>query len=75
MPVNATWRNLQGASSAFPSYLATRSSHNLTILGGRAYIFGGEKEPRKPIGGELLIVDVTCVIGSLPWTYLVSIYL
>ncbi|KAJ9107311.1 hypothetical protein QFC21_000761 [Naganishia friedmannii] len=35
-----------------------RSSHSLAVLGSRAYIFGGEKEPRTPIDDLLYIIDL-----------------
>ena len=54
--VSCVWKQLSPAS--IPAHLAARSSHCLSVLNGRAYIFGGELEPRKPIGSELIVLDL-----------------
>lgn len=51
-----SWRQL--SLSGIPEHLAARSSHCLAVLNGKVYIFGGELQPRTPIGNELLIVDL-----------------
>lgn len=61
MVLTVAWQNPRNLSSGIPSHLVGRSSHALAILANYAYIFGGEKEPRKPIGNELLVVDLTYV--------------
>ncbi|PWN39460.1 hypothetical protein IE81DRAFT_24529 [Ceraceosorus guamensis] len=54
--MQATWTpiNLTG----LPANLISRSSHCLSVVGRRAYIFGGELKPRTPIGNEVLVVDL-----------------
>ena len=49
-PINATFRPLRGAPSL------PRSSHSLTCVGNRAYIFGGEVEPRKPVDNAIHVL-------------------
>lgn len=34
-----------------------RSSHSLTVIGDRAIVFGGEIEPRKPVGNEVEVLN------------------
>ncbi|KAK6073541.1 kelch domain-containing protein [Seiridium cupressi] len=35
-----------------------RSSHSLNVVGGSAYIFGGEVEPRKPVDNDMHVVTL-----------------
>jgi hypothetical protein len=37
-----------------------RSSNSISIVGDKAYVFGGESEPRQPVDDELWVVDLTC---------------
>ena len=41
MPLKASWRRVPSDT------LLPRSSHSLSIIKGKAYIFGGEKKPRE----------------------------
>lgn len=34
-----------------------RSSHNLSVVGDKAYIYGGELLPREPVNANVQIVD------------------
>lgn len=36
-----------------------RSSHNLSVVGGKAYVYGGELLPREPVDANVLVVDLT----------------
>ena len=50
------WRQLAArASAAAP---AARSSHSVTAIGNRVYVFSGEKEPRVPVGNDLHCYDL-----------------
>lgn len=35
-----------------------RSSHSLSIIGPKAYIWGGELEPRRPVDTDVHVVDL-----------------
>ncbi|KAL8995608.1 MAG: hypothetical protein Q9169_004682 [Polycauliona sp. 2 TL-2023] len=53
MPLKATWRRLV-ASKPLP-----RSSHSLSVIKGKAYVFGGEETPREPVGNEMHILTLS----------------
>lgn len=56
----------QGAQHGEPTLPATwerifvpalpRSSHSINVVGGNAYIFGGEVEPRKPVDNDMHLI-------------------
>jgi hypothetical protein len=48
-PLKAKWQRID-----FPPL--PRSSHSLSVVAGRAYIFGGEINPREPIDNDMHIV-------------------
>lgn len=60
--LQATWRKLPLEN--VPAQLAARSSHSLTLLRGKAYIFGGELQPRTPLGAEVLALEVASGLGA-----------
>ena len=47
MPLKATWRRIP-TDKALP-----RSSHSLSIIKSKAYIFGGEEKPREPVENHI----------------------
>lgn len=47
MPLKATWHRIP------TDKLLPRSSHSLSIIKGKAYIFGGEEVPRKPVDNHM----------------------
>lgn len=49
---NISWKRLELEQDL------DRSSHSLVVLGDKAYIFGGEKEPRTPIDDLLYIINL-----------------
>ncbi|TPX72678.1 hypothetical protein SpCBS45565_g00078 [Spizellomyces sp. 'palustris'] len=53
-----SWRRLANADATGVDTPVGRSSHSLNIIGDRAYIFSGEREPRKPIDARLHIFDL-----------------
>ncbi|KAL8658601.1 MAG: hypothetical protein Q9226_000891 [Calogaya cf. arnoldii] len=52
MPLKATWRRLV-TSNPLP-----RSSHSLSVIKGKAYVFGGEERPREPVGNEMHVLTL-----------------
>ncbi|XP_013384298.1 nitrile-specifier protein 5 [Lingula anatina] len=52
--MEALWIKLQ-ATGMIPK---ARSSHSLTVVGKKAFMFGGEHEPRKPIDNKLHAYDL-----------------
>lgn len=48
-----TWTKLVSQSGV------QRSSHSLSVVGGRAYVYGGELQPREPVDSSMLVVDLT----------------
>ncbi|MCJ1331714.1 hypothetical protein MMC10_008406 [Thelotrema lepadinum] len=54
LPLKASWVPL------FPKNDVTipRSSHSLSVVNGKAYIFGGELEPRKPVDNDMHIITL-----------------
>ncbi|KAL8671513.1 MAG: hypothetical protein Q9168_003982 [Polycauliona sp. 1 TL-2023] len=53
MPLKATWRRLV-ASKPLP-----RSSHSLSVIKGKAYVFGGEEKPREPVGNDMHVLTLS----------------
>lgn len=49
MPLKATWKRIP-TNQKLP-----RSSHSLSVIKGKAYIFGGEEKPREPIDNQMHI--------------------
>lgn len=47
MPLKATWNRVR-TSQSLP-----RSSHSLSVIKGKAYIFGGEEKPREPVDSHM----------------------
>ena len=47
MPLKATWKRIP-TNKPLP-----RSSHSLSIIKGKAYIFGGEEQPREPVSNDM----------------------
>ena len=47
MPLKATWKRISSSISL------PRSSHSISIVKGKAYIFGGEEQPREPVNNEM----------------------
>ena len=47
MPIKATWKPVP-TSNPLP-----RSSHSLSVIKGKAYIFGGEEHPREPVSNDM----------------------
>jgi hypothetical protein len=41
-----------------------RSSHNLAVIGNKAYVYGGEAQPRQPVDDELWVVDLESESGA-----------
>ncbi|KAH6713264.1 hypothetical protein BKA61DRAFT_608815 [Leptodontidium sp. MPI-SDFR-AT-0119] len=50
-PVKAKWERIN--STPLP-----RSSHSLSVIAGRAYIFGGEVNPREPVDNDMHIITL-----------------
>ncbi|KAK4695625.1 hypothetical protein P7C71_g2155, partial [Lecanoromycetidae sp. Uapishka_2] len=46
MPLKAQWTRLKGPQ-------LSRSSHSLSIIKSKAYIFGGEEKPREPVDNHI----------------------
>lgn len=51
-----TWRPL--SLECMPANIAARSSRSLTVVGGKAYVFGVELRLRTPIGKAMLVLDL-----------------
>jgi len=56
----ARWNELEQRGDA----PLPRSSHSLTVVGGRAYCFGGENQPRVPIGSDVHVYDLQSGVWS-----------
>lgn len=54
MPLKATWWRL------VPPKPLPRSSHSLSIIKGKAYIFGGEEQPRQPVNNDMHVLTLPC---------------
>lgn len=52
MPIKARWTRIPAIQSL------PRTSHSLSIVKGRAYIFGGEIVPRRPVDNEMHIITL-----------------
>ena len=52
MPIKARWTPIP-TSESLP-----RSSHSFSIVKGRAYIFGGEIEPRRPVDNDMHVITL-----------------
>lgn len=52
MPLKATWRRLT-TSKPLP-----RSSHSLSVIKGKAYVLGGEEQPRQPIDNDMHVLTL-----------------
>ncbi|KAI4249303.1 MAG: hypothetical protein L6R40_000761 [Gallowayella cf. fulva] len=52
MPLKATWRRLISASPL------PRSSHALSVIKGKAYVFGGEELPRQPVDNDMHVLTL-----------------
>ncbi|KAI4146129.1 MAG: hypothetical protein L6R39_003574 [Caloplaca ligustica] len=52
MPLKATWQRLV-TSKPLP-----RSSHSLAVIKCKAYLFGGEEEPRQPVDNDMHILTL-----------------
>jgi hypothetical protein len=61
LPGKPMWTNHGTWSRMLASERLRRSSHNVSVIGQKAYIFGGEVEPRKPVDDQL---DVISFSGS-----------
>lgn len=57
MPLNAKWHRIQGIS-------VPRSSHTISVVSGRAYIFGGEITPHQPVDNAMHIVTLPSSTAS-----------
>ncbi|KAL3424559.1 Nitrile-specifier protein 5 [Phlyctema vagabunda] len=51
-PVKAKWERISAPS-------LPRSSHTLSVVAGRAYIFGGEVNPREPVDNDIHIITLS----------------
>lgn len=51
-PVHAKWERISAPS-------LPRSSHTLSVVAGRAYIFGGEISPREPVDNDMHIITLS----------------
>lgn len=49
--VSAKWTRI-------PALALPRSSHSLSLINSKAYIFGGEIEARKPVDNAVHVVDI-----------------
>lgn len=52
MPLKATWTRISTGT------LLPRSSHSLSVVGVRAYLFGGEERPREPVANDMHIITL-----------------
>ena len=52
MPLKATWTRISTGT------LLPRSSHSLSVVGGRAYVFGGEENPREPVANDMHVITL-----------------
>ena len=53
------WEKLSLANNNAEAQKALhRSSNNLAVIGNRAYVYGGEAQPRQPVDNELWVVDL-----------------
>ncbi|KAL8747656.1 MAG: hypothetical protein Q9190_000503 [Brigantiaea leucoxantha] len=52
MPLKATWQRFTTANPL------PRSSHSLSVIKGRIFIFGGEQEPRQPVNNDIHVLTL-----------------
>ncbi|KAI4162860.1 MAG: hypothetical protein LQ342_003577 [Letrouitia transgressa] len=52
MPLKATWKRLVSSKPL------SRSSHSLSVINGRAFIFGGEQKSGQPVDNEMHILTL-----------------
>ncbi|KAL8655123.1 MAG: hypothetical protein Q9210_001070 [Variospora velana] len=52
MPLKATWKRLVTSDPL------RRSSHSLSVIKGKAYLFGGEEEPRQPVDNVMHVLTL-----------------
>jgi Galactose oxidase, central domain len=63
MPVKGHWRKIH-TSKALP-----RSSHSISVIKGKAYIFGGEERPREPVNNALHVFTLpTTLVDDVDYT-------
>jgi len=53
MPLKASWKRIP-TNTTLP-----RSSHSLSIVQGKAYIFGGEEKPREPVDNHVHVFTLS----------------
>lgn len=58
------WRQLVSSSAGVAAPMG-RSSHSITAIAKKVYIFSGEKEPRVPVGNDLHCYDLDTGAWSL----------
>ena len=56
LPVKTKLTHLTTSTQPIP-----RSSHTLSIVNNKAYLFGGELEPRKPVSNAIEVLDLSSV--------------
>ncbi|KAL9614908.1 MAG: hypothetical protein Q9167_000650 [Letrouitia subvulpina] len=52
MPLKATWKRLVSSKPL------SRSSHSLSVVKGRAFVFGGEQQSRQPADNEMHVLTL-----------------
>lgn len=62
MPLKATWTRIPTDA------LLPRSSHSLSIIKSKAYIFGGEQQPREPVDNHVHVFTLQ-TSGNYPADY------
>ena len=55
---NLKWTLLSNHFENIPESITKRSSHTLSYVNGKLYVFGGEHEPRRPIDSNFLVYDL-----------------
>lgn len=53
MPLKATWHRIR------TDQLLPRSSHSLSIIKSKAYLFGGEEKPREPVDNHMHVFTLS----------------
>ncbi|KAI4123020.1 MAG: hypothetical protein LQ338_005489 [Usnochroma carphineum] len=62
MPLKATWQRLV-TSRPLP-----RSSHSVSVIKGKAYVFGGEEEPRRPVDTDMHVLTLpSSTVGEVDY--------
>ena len=62
MPLKARWRRISSDLSL------PRSSHSLSVVKGRAFIFGGEEKPRQPVDNTVHAIILPSDVGEADYT-------